>query len=194
MAIEHREDLGLSGDQVTQLQELKAVMDGEIAGLVEEMNALRSGIRSGDLDRDEGFRQLNAVRGELITASAPLRGRVQEILTVDQHQKLQPIVWEGRPGLGRGAGVRGSQGSPMRPRAGGAYQGRGYRPGLQGNAVGRGGGMGVHPMARLQPRDPLALGRGRGLPSSRAWRRPAPIRLGIGYDSPVNPAEGGNLR
>ena len=28
---------------------------------------------------------------DLVTASAPLPGRVQEILTVDQHNKLQPL-------------------------------------------------------------------------------------------------------
>jgi hypothetical protein len=199
LAIEHQEDLELSGDQVAQLQELNTVLEGEIAGLVEEMNTLRSGIRSGELDRDEGFRQMNAVRGELITAFAPIRGRVQEILTVDQHKKLQPLVWEGRPGLGRGIGMGGAQGAPMRPRAGGAFQGGVYQrgsviqPRLQGNfRAGRGGGA-VRPVARGRAQAPLAGVQGRGLRSSRALRNPVPFRRGFGGDSPVATWEGGNL-
>jgi len=102
LALEHQGQLGLTGDQVSRLSELKAAMDRDVLPLADEMKALRESIRAGEVDRAEGFRQREALRGELITATAPLRGRVQEILTVEQHKKLQAIVWQGRPGLGRG--------------------------------------------------------------------------------------------
>jgi hypothetical protein len=123
LALEHQEELGLNQDQVAQLQELKAVLDEDVAGLVEEVKVLREQIRAGEVDRDEGFRRVEALRGELITASAPLRGRVQEILTVEQHSKLQPLVWQGRSGLGRGAAARGGRVGVVRGR--GALGGRG---------------------------------------------------------------------
>jgi len=184
VAIEHQEDLGLSGEQVAQLQEMESVLESEIAGLVEEMNTLREGIRSGDLDREEGFRQMDALRGELITASAPLKGRVQEILTVDQHRKLQPIVWEGRPGLGRAGAALGGQGVGVTPRAGGAFQGRGFQPRAQMAPRGMRGGVAVRPMAR---------GQGLGVRSSRAPRTPAYYRRGIGGDPAGQQGEEGNL-
>lgn len=182
VAIEKQEELGLSAEQVAQLQDMKTVIDSEIAGLVEEMNTLRDGLRSGDLDREEGFRQMDALRGELITASAPLRGRVQEVLTVDQHNKLQPIVWEGRPGLGRGGAVSGGRGAGVNPRAGGAFQGRRVQPGFQGSPWGLRGGVAARPMARGQAQAPLARGQGRGLRSSRALRTPTYFRRGMGGD------------
>lgn len=118
LALENQEALGLSGEQAAKLQEMKTVLDRDVAGLVEEMESLREKIRSGELNRTEGFRQMEALRGELITASAPLRGRVQEILTVEQHGELQRLVRETRPGLGRAGGVRGGGGpSPLSGRA-----------------------------------------------------------------------------
>ena len=193
VAIEHQEELELTSEQVAQLQEMKSVLDSEIAGLVEEMNTLREGIRSGDLDRGEGFRQMDVLRGQLITASAPLKGRVQEILTVDQHKKLQPIVWEGRPGLGRAGAARGGQGVGVRPRAWAAFQGWGVRPGAQMAPRGMRGGVAVRPMARRRAQAPLARGQGRGLRSSRALRTPRYFRRGIGGDPAGQQGEGWNL-
>ncbi|MGD2122428.1 MAG: hypothetical protein PVJ76_11820 [Gemmatimonadota bacterium] len=111
LALENQEKLELSQDQVAQLQEMKTVLDSEVAGLAEEMKGVRESIWAGEVDRDEGFQQIEALRGRLITASAPLMGRVQEILTVEQHNKLQPMVRRGRPGLGRAAAVAGFRGS-----------------------------------------------------------------------------------
>ncbi len=107
LALDHQEKLGLTEDQVAQLQGLKATIDGDVAGLGEEMKGLRESIRAGEVERDEGVRQMEALRGELITASAPLRGRVQEILTVEQHNQLQPLAQRSRLGGGRAGPFQG---------------------------------------------------------------------------------------
>lgn len=137
LALEHREDLGLTGDQIVRLQELQAMANGDVAALTEEMRALREKIRGGEVEREEGFRQMEALRGEFITASAPLRGRVQEILTVQQHNKLRPLVREARPGRGRGQGMgaalqpRGMRGGMGAVRPGQLRGGRSGRPGAR---------------------------------------------------------------
>lgn len=104
--LEQQEEFGLSQEQRSQLQDLKAIMDGEVEPLAEEMRALRDQMRAGEVDRAEGFRQMEVLRGGLITASAPLRGRIQEILTVEQHRQLQRTMWEGRPGSDRWGALR----------------------------------------------------------------------------------------
>jgi len=162
VVLEHQEAIGLSGDQVTQLQELKAVVDGTVLPLAEEMKVLRDQIQAGDVDRDEGFRQMQALRGELITAQAPTRGRVQEILTVAQHSRLQGLVRQGRPGAGRGQVGQGRPGmgrgqSAQRPGARGRVgmtSGRGMRGRGQGQIRGSRGGMGVRQGFNGQGRAP----------------------------------------
>jgi len=124
--LEKREELGLTGDQMRDLEGLKATMDGEVAPLVEGMKALQEKIRAGEVERGEGFRQMQALRGELLTASAPLQGRVQEILTVEQHKILQGEMRELRMSEGRGGmAFQGRGGMAMQGRGGMAMQGRG---------------------------------------------------------------------
>ncbi len=130
LALDHQEQLDLTEDQVAQLQGLKATIDGDVAGLGEEMKALRESIRAGEVEREEGVRQMEALRGELITASAPLRGRVQEILTVKQHNQLQPVVQRSRPGGGRAGTFQGAG-------RGRAFQGGGH-PSVKGRGMDRG--------------------------------------------------------
>lgn len=167
IVLEHREALELSQDQLARLQELKATMDADVLPVAEEIKALRDQIRAGEVDREEGYRELQALRGELMTASAPLRGRIQEILTVEQHRKLQEIMWDNRPGRGRGGAFQG--------RGGGRNlrgQMRGNRGGLPGGGgsvgQGRGGALGFRHPAQdrpLGPRGPRGLGpRGNGAP------------------------------
>lgn len=159
VALEHQGELGLTQDQVAQLEELKAIIDEDVAGLVEEIKATREGIRNGDIARDEGFREMEALRGKLITASAPLRGRVQEILTVEQHNELRPLVRQTRLGVGRGQ-ARGMAGQPR-----GMLGGAGPRMRFPGQ--GRGPALGFRRASpNLRPRGwrPQGLGwpRGRG--------------------------------
>jgi Spy/CpxP family protein refolding chaperone len=142
--LENQEALELTDAQLAQIQDMKTTMDTEVAPLAEELRTLRDQIRAGEVDRDEGYRQLQGLRGEILTASAPLRGRLQEILTVEQHRALQAEVWQSRPGMGRGMGLRrqGAAGAPGgRPRGG--RGGFGPRQGL--NSPGQAAGIGVRP-------------------------------------------------
>jgi hypothetical protein len=155
IALEHQEELGLTGDQLAQLQEMKAIIDQDLNPLSEEIKALREGVRAGDVDRSEGIRQLQELQGQFLSLSAPLRGRVAEILTVEQHNRLQPLVWQTRPGR---AGAR-------------AFQGRmgrgGFGPGMRGGRGGAGFRQGFYGQGRVP-----ALGF-RGAPRGRGFRPPA---------------------
>lgn len=122
--LENQENLDLTADQLRELESLKAIMDSQVAPLAEEMKALREQVWAGEVDRGEGFRQLQALRGEFLTASAPLQGRVQEILTVEQHRLLQAEVWQNRPGMGRAGAAFQGRGGAFHGR-GGAFHGRG---------------------------------------------------------------------
>jgi len=151
--IENQEDLGLTGDQLARIQEVKAVMDAEVAPLADEIKALREQIRTGEVDRNEGFRQLQALQGQLMTASAPLRGRVQEILTVEQHKRLLATVQQTRPGRGQGSAFQGRGGRGM---------GRGQFRGSRGGALSRGYRNGS-PGVPLHRRDNRGMGFWRGM-------------------------------
>lgn len=158
LVLENQEQLGLSVDQLAQLKELKATVDGSVVGLAEEMKVLREGIRAGEVERDEGMRQMEAIRGQLITASAPLRGRVQEVLTVQQHNQLQTLVRKDRPGGGRAGAFQGS-GAP-------SVRGRGMGVGMMGQFRGGRGGVGPGQFfpGMTGGRSPMRLREGRRLP------------------------------
>lgn len=158
LVLENQEQLGLSVDQLAQLKELKVTIDGSVAGLAEEMKVLREGIRAGEVERDEGMRQMEAIRGQLITASAPLRGRVQEVLTVQQHDQLQTLVRRDRPGGGRAGAFQGS-GAP-------SVRGRGMGVGMMGQFRGSHGGVGPGQFfsGKSGGRSPMRLREGRRLP------------------------------
>lgn len=135
--IENQEALGLTGEQLGQIQELKGVMDSDVAPLAEEIRALRTRIRAGEVERNDGLRELQALQGQMTIAAAPLRGRIQEILTVEQHQQLQATVWKTRPGQGRGGAVGGRSGWGMaRGQVRGSRGGFGPRQGFNGQGRG----------------------------------------------------------
>lgn len=119
VVLEKQQQLNLSQDQIVELQGLKNTLDTKVAPVVDEMEGVRQLVRDGEIDRDEGLRQMQALRGQMITNAAPLQGRVQEILTVEQHRILQSAVRQGRPGGGRGAAGQ-MRGARVGQRAGGA--------------------------------------------------------------------------
>ena len=174
LALENSEPMELTADQLSQLQELKTILDGEVLPLAEEMKNLREQIWAGDVPRAEGFRQMETLRGELITASAPLRGRVQEILTVAQHGRLQALVWQERPGRGRGAalGGMGAGRAGIAPMAGRGGV-RGFQPGMGARGLQR-------PMRGIRG----GVGPGWG---GRGWGAGAPLPPGGGE---LLPSEG----
>jgi len=181
--LDSQDRLELTEDQLAQLLELKATMDGEVTPLADEIKALRERIWAGEVDRAEGFRQMKALRGELMIASAPLMGRVQEILTVEQHQKLQATMWESRPGMGRGGAMqgRGGWGAPQ-GQLRGSRGGFGPRQGVIGQ--GRAPALGFR---RAAPRGPY-FSRGNRAPNIRPC-----FRRGGGGIPPVTPSGGGDL-
>ena len=124
LALENGETLELTQEQAAQLQELKALLDGDIQELSAEMKGLREDIRTGEVPRDEGRREMMALRGELMTASAPLLGRVQEILTVRQHTLLQALVERPGQGPGQRGPIMGNHRSPRPGRGVGPARGR----------------------------------------------------------------------
>jgi hypothetical protein len=158
--LEHQEALELTQDQSARIRELKAVMEADVLPVAEEIRALREQIRTGEVEREEGYRALQTLRGELLTASAPLRGRIQEILTVEQHGKLQEIVWESRPGRGQGGVLQGHGGGRMpRGQMRGGRGGLGTRQGPNGQGWGRAHGF-RHPArgGAFGPRGPGGFG------------------------------------
>jgi Spy/CpxP family protein refolding chaperone len=162
--LEKQEILELTGDQLRDLEAMKATMDSEITPLVENIKALKGQLRAGEVDRNEGARQLQALQGELMIASAPLRGRVQEVLTVQQHQTLQVEMRANRPGRGRG----------------GAFQGRGGMRDAPGQLRGGRGGYGPRQGFNGQGRAP-AFGFRQAAPgASCSFRNPRGQRMGRG--------------
>ena len=137
VVLERQEELGLNQDQVARLQELKGILDADVAPVIDEMAGVRKMIQDGEIDRGEGLRQMEALRGQLITNAAPVQGRVQQILTGEQHRALQSVVRQGRPGAGAvGAGQ-------ARGRIGDRSVGRAQSPGMGARARARGGNPGV---------------------------------------------------
>jgi len=165
LALDHQEQLELTEDQVAQLLGLKAIIDEDVAGLGEEMKALRESIRTGEVEREEGVRQMEALRGELITASAPLRGRVQEILTVKQHNQLQPLAQRSRPGGGRVGTLQGvGRGRAFQGRGRSSVKGRGMDRGMSTRMTGRTPGFRRGPGRGPMGGSPAGPGGGVSLP------------------------------
>jgi hypothetical protein len=157
MALELRQQLGLSPDQVEALRDLEAGIQEDVVPLDLQIAALRSQLLAGEVEWSAGLLQLQELQLQYQVAADPYRTRVTEVLSPDQHQALQALMFETRPGagLGLGAGVRplggwglgvGVSGGRGLGRGGGLGLGRGGGLGL-----GRGGGRG------------LGAGRGRGL-------------------------------
>jgi hypothetical protein len=119
----------------------------------------------------------------LITASAPLKGRVQEILTVEQHNKLQPMVRQDRPGVGRAGALRGGGAR--------AFRGRGGRMGAPGQRHGIRGGVGIRWGGSGQ--GSFLPPRARGARPGVGSRSARPYRRGRGIGLPLDSGKGWNL-
>lgn len=167
LALEYRDRLGLSQEQVLALEDLQTGILGEVAPLQMEIEELRAQIISGEFDRVDGILALKDLRAELDAVAAPYRAGVTSILTVQQHAALRGILWSTRPGVEaswetRSGGVPGiGPGVAYGGRFGaGPYGRRGAGPGWGGGAWG-----GRGPGARAG----FYRGRGAGL-GFRWWR------------------------
>jgi hypothetical protein len=150
LAVGSRETLGLSGEQVEALQELGVGVQRDVAPLELEIETLRTRIIDGEIAWATGVGQLQDLFAQYETAAAPYRTGIAGILTAQQHQALQEMMFEtrfgssatvrlGRAGLGRGRGLGVGAGLPAR----GLGLGPVYRrlP-VVGRGMGRRGGRG----------------------------------------------------
>ena len=121
MALEARDELGLTEDQMARLQELAAGIQEEVSPLETEIAGLQRQILAGEVDYVPSIRRLQDLHLQYDEVAAPYRTGVTSILSVDQHRVLQSImfdtwpgtrgVWSGRGvGLGRGAAYWGGRG------------------------------------------------------------------------------------
>lgn len=135
LALQNRDVLGLSSNQIAQLEDLQAGLEREVTPVEQEIDALRAGIRGGDVAYAEGQARLEDLLVRFETLAEPYRAGVAETLTPEQHATLQRMLYDSRPYVGRGYG-RQSYGYGYGYGAGyGA--GYGYRPGW---GAGRGPG------------------------------------------------------
>lgn len=152
LALELQSELGLSGDQVQSLQNLQSGIAQDVEPVEAEINAIRAGIQSGSTPARDGLLQLQALYDEYQVVAEPYRTEVAAVLTPQQHQTLQGIMFDSRPyaaGLGLRGGVALNRGTRLGVGQGvglGAVRGagRGYGRGIgAGRARGGGRGMGL---------------------------------------------------
>jgi hypothetical protein len=153
-ALELQAELGLSAEQVRALQTVQEGIQRDVVPLDAEIENIRAGILAGSMNSVDGLAMLRELSAEYQVVANPYRAQVAAILTPEQHQMLQGVMWETRPWGGRGLGS-------------GAVVGAAGVPGV-GTGVAWGGAVGVAPVAGL------GLGRGAGLGLGRG------VGLGVG--------------
>jgi hypothetical protein len=149
-ALELRDQLGLSADQIASLNELQAGISRDVEPVAAEIANLRGRLMAGEVDGVSGIDQLQGLLAQYQAAADPYRIQVETILTPAQHEMLQTVMWNSRPAPGLGL-----YGAGMGPGIGLDY-GLGWS---QGAGLARPGGLGV---GLARPRG-LGVGLGRGL-------------------------------
>jgi Spy/CpxP family protein refolding chaperone len=157
-----RERLGLSEDQIQQLDQIRQESVQRRTAHRAEMEELRSRVMAGQMEAAE-LRQLAQERQEAAQGTREAqRERVEAVLTDDQKAELENLRSEarafqrGRRSVIRGRGVRGPRGGMGW--GGPGMNGRGPRPGMRGR--GRIGPDGQDPGAPGSEFDPAPLGPG----------------------------------
>ena len=163
LALELQNELGLSGDQVQTLQNLKGGIANEVEPVEAEINALRAMIQGGSTPARDGLLRLQALYEEYQIVAEPYRTQIDAVLTPQQHEALQGIMWESRPYGGLGLGRAGTT-TPM-----GSALGAGQPLGLRGGVgLGRGARVGIGQGAGLRAGRGIGRGYGRGMGVGRA--------------------------
>jgi len=105
LALEIRDQLGLSAQQVESLQALQVGIDMDVHPLAAEITTFRALIRGGEMDPVEGLTQLQGLLNQYQLVVEPYRLEVDAILSPTQHRMLQQVMLETRPlpalGMGR---------------------------------------------------------------------------------------------
>lgn len=183
IALELRDELGLSDQQIEDLEELRTGIGRDVDPLRAEIDLLRTQILSGEGSALDGLARLRELQDLYQESAAPYRAAVAEILTPEQHLMLQDMMFSTRPvtgwgvrgagvGLGRGLGGWGTRGLGL---GYGRGVGVGYGRGV-GLGYGRGAGLGYGRGAGLGygRGTGLGYGRGTGLGYGRGSRAGAP--------------------
>ena len=160
LALENRDHLALSAEQVASLQELEGGIEQDLAPLQAEIDDLRYRIIGGEVGRVEGVTLLQELLADYRAMAAPYQTRVANILTADQHADLQTIMLATQPIPGAGWGV-------------GAEQGLGLSAGMA-------GGPGLAPLSGTLG----GLGRPGGFYAGRGWGRGIGIQRGVRWGTP----------
>ena len=183
LALDHQAELGLTAGQIQALEELGEGIRQDVAPLALEMEELRLGILTGEMDQIQGLNRLQEVQAEYLLAADPYRTRIASVLSSTQHRSLQQMMLATRPMGGWGTG------SPALGRGGiGAGVGRGLGRGLgPGRSVGRGVGLGVGRGLGPGRGAALGLGQGAGLGVGRG------AGLGVGRGAALGLGRGAGL-
>jgi hypothetical protein len=149
MALQFGDQLGLSAQQIEDLEELRTGIERDVEPLGAEIDLLRTQILAGEGSALDGLARLRELQDLYQDSAAPYRAGVAEILTPEQHLMLQDMMFSTRStagwgprgtgvAFGRGLGARGAQGPDLGygrgaglgyGRGAGLGYGRGIRPG-----------------------------------------------------------------
>lgn len=185
LALQNRDRLGLSSDQVTRLQELQSGVEADILPLRREIDALRSNIMTDGVGHTRGWPRLQDLLAELDVVAEPYRTGVANVLTPEQHTALQQMMFSSRPYGGRGYGRAGTGFRPVPGSVSNTLPGapRGTVP-PRPYGLGRGGGRALGLGAGAVPGRGLArgigLGFGRGMGGGLAMGAGRGIARGAG--------------
>lgn len=167
LALARKADLGLSAAQVSSLQGLQAQVLENVEPLAVQIDEMRAGIQTGDLDPYQGTATLQELLANYEIVANPYRTEVTSLLSTNQHAALQQMMWATRGGAGQGLGM-GTVGRGL-----GAGRGVGLGRGA-GMGLGRGVGLGVGRGAAI------GLGMGTGLGGAYGAGRRVARPLGQG--------------
>jgi hypothetical protein len=138
MILRQKERLELTENQVKQLDQIRQEAVQRRTEHQAQMAELRSKVRSGQLERDSLWKQVEARRQVATAMQEAQRTRVEGVLNDAQKQKLEQWAGQARAfRMGRQSGQRGGQG---------------FGPGMRGGFVpGMGGGTGAGMRGRFGP-------------------------------------------
>ena len=138
-----RDELGLTDEQVADLEALRAEIQAASAPIRDEQRAFAEQVRAGDVSPNEADTRRRELAERTAAAMEPFPDRVHSLLTEAQQTQMQGLMrstmgrGQGRGGDGQGQGMRRGGASTMES---GAH--KGSRQGRAARADRRSGSMG----------------------------------------------------
>jgi len=142
LALQYRDRLALSSEQVARLQQLQSGVERDVTPLGREIDVLRSSIGTGGVPYTEGQARLQSLLAEFEVAAEPYRTGVTNVLTPEQHVTLQRMLYDSRPYVGIGYGRAAAGYGRAAPGYGAVGPGVLWRGRMIGRGPGRGAGLG----------------------------------------------------